>query len=358
MTNWIVHCLAAVLLCNIYPCPPASGLTACHFRAAMVGTAMLTLAAGGCFGGIACVSYRSCRETGPRKSINPKVPVPLKITNEGNIRDVYDFGDWNLGDGSFGTVYTGRDKSANTTHVAIKVVKLSSEDGVAREIDNLMRLSHENIIQFVASFKDHRFIYIVEEIGLGGDLYGRVTEQDKGCFSERETLHCMREILKGVSYCNTNNTCIRGTKLEDIVTMTKGPIEREVLKLIDFDASCKLEPGTFMTTKLGTPYYVAPQVLAGLYDIQCDSWSCGVVMYICLCGYPPFFGQTDVEVLAKVRLGNYSFNAADWKAVTGEAKNLIRGLLKMNPKDRFTSSDALQYVDHTWAPAAMQATLS
>merc|ERR1712190_392763 len=100
-----------------------------------------------------------------------------------------------------------------------------------------------------------------------------------------------------------------------------------------------------LTTKAGTPYYVAPQVLAGKYDQLSDLWSCGVIMYVMLCGYPPFFGETDAEVLSKVRLGNFSFNAADWKNVSEDAKNLIRMLLKMNPKDRYTAEQAL---NHEW----------
>merc|ERR1712217_989539 len=97
-----------------------------------------------------------------------------------------------------------------------------------------------------------------------------------------------------------------------------------------------------MTTKAGTPYYVAPQVLAGKYDEKVDSWSCGVVMYVTLCGYPPFFGDTDAEVLKKVRLGNYSFIASDWHKVSQDAKNLVNGLLTFKPEKRFSPAEALQ----------------
>merc|ERR1712176_497684 len=87
-------------------------------------------------------------------------------------------------------------------------------------------------------------------------------------------------------------------------------------------------------------------------------WSCGVIMYVMLCGYPPFFGETDAEVLSKVRLGNFSFNAADWKNVSEDAKNLIRMLLKMNPRDRYTAEQAL---NHEWiknkAPKAANVSL-
>merc|ERR1719277_1420047 len=131
-----------------------------------------------------------------------------------------------------------------------------------------------------------------------------------------------------------------------------------MLKITDFAFSRKFEPGQVLTTRVGTPYYVAPQVLAGKYDELSDLWSVGVIMYVMLCGYPPFFGETDAEVLSKVRLGNFSFNATDWKNVSEDAKNLIRMLLKMNPRDRYTAEQAL---NHVWiknkAPKATGAKL-
>merc|ERR1711937_520724 len=116
-------------------------------------------------------------------------------------------------------------------------------------------------------------------------------------------------------------------------------------KVIDMGLSCTFKPGQVLTTKAGTPYYVAPQVLAGKYDELSDIWSCGVIMYVLLCGYPPFFGENDADVLAKVRLGNFSFNVSDWKNISEDAKNLIRFMLKMNPKDRYTAEQALH---HEW----------
>jgi len=140
---------------------------------------------------------------------------------------------------------------------------------------------------------------------------------------------------------------------------SKDPIEKAALKVIDFGLACKFAPDEVLKTKAGTPYYVAPQVLAGKYDQSSDLWSLGVIMYVVLCGYPPFYGETDADVLAKVRLGNFSFNAADWKNVSEDAKNLIRMLLKMNPKDRYTAEQAL---NHVWvrnkAPKAANVSLT
>jgi len=131
-----------------------------------------------------------------------------------------------------------------------------------------------------------------------------------------------------------------------------------MLKIIDFGLACKFDKDQVLTTKAGTPYYVAPQVLAGKYDQSSDLWSLGVIMYVVLCGYPPFYGETDADVLTKVRLGNFTFNAADWKNISEDAKNLIRMLLKINPRDRYTAEQAL---NHIWvknkAPKAQNVAL-
>eukprot|EP00397_Hematodinium_sp_SG-2012_P002780 GEMP01002788.1.p1 GENE.GEMP01002788.1~~GEMP01002788.1.p1 ORF type:complete len:602 (+),score=113.76 GEMP01002788.1:79-1806(+) len=108
-----------------------------------------------------------------------------------------------------------------------------------------------------------------------------------------------------------------------------------------------------LTTKAGTPYYVAPEVLNGKHDQQCDVWSAGVIMYILLCGYPPFYGDTDAAILKRVTRGTYQYDPAEWDAVSKDAKNLIDMMLQVDPKERLTSKQAL---DHIWiakqAPAA------
>jgi len=147
-------------------------------------------------------------------------------------------------------------------------------------------------------------------------------------------------------------------KPANFVFMTKDPIEKNLLKMIDFGLSCSFSAGQVLKSKLGMPYYVAPQVLAGKYGQMSDMWSVGVIMYVMLCGYPPFYGETDADVLTKVRLGNFSFKASDWKNISEDAKNLICNLLKMNPRNRYTAEQTL---NHEWikskAPQSKQLTL-
>ena len=102
--------------------------------------------------------------------------------------------------------------------------------------------------------------------------------------------------------------------------------------------SCTLTHGQVLTTKAGNPYHLAPLVLVRKYDQTSDLWSCGVMMYVLLCGYPPFLSENNADVLAKVRLGNFCFNVSSWKDISEDAKGLIRMVLKMNPEDSYNAA--------------------
>jgi len=225
-----------------------------------------------------------------------------------------------------------------------------------QEIALMKIMDHPNIIKLYETFEDHRNIYLIMELCSGGELFDKIIEA--GHFTEVQAAILMQQIIRAIYYMHENHVCHRDLKPENFLFMTKESIDKNLLKIIDFGLSCKFETNQVLTTKAGTPYYVAPQVLAGKYDQMSDLWSCGVIMYVLLCGYPPFFGETDSEVLSKVRLGAFSFNAADWKNVSEDAKNLIRMLLKMNPRDRYTAEQTL---NHEWirnkAPAAKNVSL-
>ncbi|CAJ1370199.1 unnamed protein product [Effrenium voratum] len=267
------------------------------------------------------------------------------IENTGKITDYYTLDKKKLGEGSYGSVC----KATNISTKAIRAVKTISKSQMKnlerfkQEIAIMKMMDHPNIIKLFESFEDHRNIYLVMELCSGGELFDRIIES--GHFSEVQAAILMQQIIRAIYYMHENHVCHRDLKPENFLFMTKDPIEKNFLKIIDFGLSCKFIPAKPLSTKAGTPYYVAPQVLAGNYDQLSDLWSCGVIMYVLLCGYPPFFGDTDSEVLAKVRLGNFSFNPADWKNVSEDAKTLIRHLLKMNPKDRYTAEQAL---NHEW----------
>eukprot|EP00439_Symbiodinium_sp_Y106_P036990 s4334_g4.t1 len=225
------------------------------------------------------------------------------IENTGKITDYYQMDKKKLGEGSYGSVT----KATNISTKAIRAVKTISKSQMKnlerfkQEIAIMKMMDHPNIIKLFESFEDHRNIYLVMELCSGGELFDRIIES--GHFSEVQAAILMQQIIRAIYYMHENHVCHRDLKPENFLFMTKDPIEKNFLKIIDFGLSCKFTPGKPLSTKAGTPYYVAPQVLAGNYDQLSDLWSCGVIMYVLLCGYPPFFGDTDSEVLAKARIG-------------------------------------------------------
>jgi len=149
--------------------------------------------------------------------------------------------------------------------------------------------------------------------------------------------------------------CHRDLKLENFLLRDRGPIETCIVKIVDFGTACRFVPGHPMTSREGTVFYIAPEVLQGSYDELCDIWSCGVVMYIMLSGYPPFNGSTDAEVIESVHAGSLQFHKEFWAHVSGNAKDLIKWQLQYNPRHRCS---APQVLGHVWirdqAPAASQ----
>lgn len=248
----------------------------------------------------------------------------LILNVAGKITDSYKIDKKKLGEGSFGFVSQCTNKFTNSV----------------RAVKTLM--DHPNIVKLYESFEDQRNIYLVLELCVGGELFDRII--DLGHFTEVQAAIVMQHIFRAMFYMHEKQICHRDLKPENFLFMSKDPIEETTLKIIDFGLACRFSKDKPLTTKAGTAYYVAPQVLAGRYDHTADLWSCGVIMYVVLCGYPPFYAENDAEVMARVRSGNFEFKNADWKHISDDAKALIRNLLKMNPKERYTAEQSLNNV--------------
>ncbi|CEM35351.1 unnamed protein product [Vitrella brassicaformis CCMP3155] len=272
------------------------------------------------------------------------------ISSSGPLTKYYDVEQRKLGQGTYGSVSKAVNKSTGALR-AVKQISKSQVKNIERfrqEIAIMKQLDHPNIIKLFETFEDHKNIYLVLELCTGGELFDRIIEE--GYFTEKNAAVLMKQILAAVYYLHSHKIVHRDLKPENFLFLNKTP--DSPLKIIDFGLAARFESGQVMTTKAGTPYYVAPQVLQGKYDYACDTWSAGVIMYILLCGYPPFHGDTDAEILQKVKAGKFKFNEADWKNVSGEAKDLIRKLLTFNPKDRYTAEQAL---NHPWVQHLAQA---
>eukprot|EP00929_Paragymnodinium_shiwhaense_P087239 TRINITY_DN47485_c0_g1_i1.p1 TRINITY_DN47485_c0_g1~~TRINITY_DN47485_c0_g1_i1.p1 ORF type:complete len:776 (-),score=288.95 TRINITY_DN47485_c0_g1_i1:311-2638(-) len=268
------------------------------------------------------------------------------IDNDGDIEDFYHVESKRLGEGSFARVCKAHNRSTGAVRackIICKSSKKAKNDLVWYEIAVMKMLDHPNICKMFENFEDRCYIYIIQEICEGGEVYEALIS--KGHFSEMEAAHVMNQLFRAVYYMHTSQIMHRDLKPENLMFSREGEIQESTLKVVDFGHARVFQAGTMLTTKCGAVYYISPQVLAGRYDAAADLWTLGVVLYCCIAGYPPFCGDNDAEILSKVRLGNFVFSQGDWKHITPECKELVRGLLKINPRDRTRAKEAMM---HDW----------
>ena len=244
-----------------------------------------------------------------------------------------------LGKGSFGKVYKVLHRVSGD-YRAVKVLdkaSVSSKNKIKllSEVEMLRSLDHPNILKVYEVYEDEKQINIVTELCLGGELFDRVLSMKK--FSESLAATYMYQIMSAILTCHEKGIVHRDLKPENI--MFASDSEDSPLKVIDFGTSKKLEEKGVLTSLTGTAYYVAPEVLRGNYDFKCDIWSCGVILYIMLCGYPPFRGNSEDAILNAVSRGYFSFAGKEWALVSSEAKSLIMYMLTRNPLRRPSAAE-------------------
>lgn len=269
------------------------------------------------------------------------------------LKDYYDVHTKSLGKGSYGSVVSAKDLRTGAAR-AVKVVykpKIENITRLKREILIMKRLDHPNIIRLFEVFEDEKDLFLVMELCTGGELFDRIVKS--GHFSERYAASVMKQILSAVAYCHANDVMHRDLKPENVLYTDTSPLS--ALKVIDWGFAAKCTKNHKFSSVVGTPYYVAPEVLFGNYDKQCDLWSAGVILYILLSGFPPFHGKDNKEILRKVKIGEFAFETKYWGKVSEHAKNLIRGLMTFEPRKRLAAPDALQ---HPWIQYYSQAALS
>jgi len=292
-----------------------------------------------------CISSQLEGEEVPDdKKVKPKQNAQFIIDNPGKIYENYDIDKKDkISSGSTGYVCKAKQKKSGHVRAVKTIPKAHVRDmeSLKREFKITQMMDHPNISKHYESFEDHRNIYVVTELCQGGQLFDRIIDQ--GYLSEIAVAHLMEQIIRAVDYIHKQGVFHRDIRPENFLFLNKEHVEKNPLKLVHFAVACKVQPGQIMQSKVGTPYYVSPQVIMGKYDQAADLWSCGIIMYVLLCGYPPFNGDNDAEIVAKVRLGNFSFDPADWRHISEDAKEIVRGLLQINPRDRFTAHQALKY---------------
>jgi len=179
----------------------------------------------------------------------------------------------------------------------------------------------------------------------GGELFDRIIDRvnKKALFTEREAAIIFKQMMAAICYCHGQKICHRDLKPENLLFLSSS--DESPLKVIDFGLSKIFSKEDHkMTTKVGTAYYVSPEVLAGDYDEKCDIWSSGVILYILLTGDPPFNGSNDNEIYRKIQKKTFSFPSPQWDKISDDVKDLIKHMLT-DPADRYTAE---QVLNHTW----------
>jgi len=241
--------------------------------------------------------------------------------NPGELRRFYELNGRRLGEGAFGSVQRATCKSSGMQR-AVKSVSLKAVRHLGnfeREISIAKSLDHPNIVRLYETFRDSACIHLVIELCAGGELFERVSGTEG--LGEPQASAYVRQILSAICYLHSRQLAHRDVKPENFLLQNNKP--NATLKMIDFGLARRFEPGQPMKTRVGTAYYVAPQVLLGSYSQKCDIWSAGVIAYILLCGYPPFYGDTDDVIFKQIRKSAYQFFSPEWDDISRGAKDII-----------------------------------
>merc|ERR1719197_1872962 len=261
-----------------------------------------------------------------------------------DIHELYEFGD-ELGTGEFSVVVQGKEKAAGQNY-AIKCIEKDQVDTsrLETEISILKKVDHPHIIALKEYFDTENTLYLVIELVTGGELFDKITQI--GCYSEATASVLVGNILRAVKYLHDLGIAHRDLKPTNL--LLKSSDDLTMIKIADFGLSKIMGENTMMQTACGTPIYVAPEVLSGeAYEKEVDMWSIGVITYILLCGFPPFFddGSKMGELFEQIMAGEYDYPEEYWDEVSDEAKDFIDNLLLVDPAERFTASQALE---HPW----------
>nr|XP_044613808.1 calcium/calmodulin-dependent protein kinase type 1G isoform X1 [Equus asinus] len=227
---------------------------------------------------------------------------------------------------------------------ALKCIKKSPafrDSSLENEIAVLKKIKHENIVTLEDIYESTTHYYLVMQLVSGGELFDRILE--RGVYTEKDASLVIQQVLSAVKYLHENGIVHRDLKPENLLYLT--PEENSKIMITDFGLS-KMEQSGVMSTACGTPGYVAPEVLAQKpYSKAVDCWSIGVITYILLCGYPPFYEETESKLFEKIKEGYYEFESPFWDDISESAKDFICHLLEKDPNVRYTCEKALR---HPW----------
>ena len=271
-------------------------------------------------------------------------PVDKDTARHEDIKDYYEFGR-EIGRGGFSVVVEGAKKGTSERY-AIKCIKKANVERddiklLRREIQIMKQVDHANILKLFDVFESEEEFFLVMELVDGKELFDKIVE--RGQYSEKDAANIVRQIISAVEYLHERGIAHRDLKPENL--LSSGADEKELIKIADFGFSKDFTDDKLQTS-CGSPGYVAPEVLTSeSYDKSVDMWSLGVIIYILLCGYPPFYADNAPALFKKIMDVKYDFDDPSWDDVSEEAKHLIRHLLVKNTEERYTAE---QCRNHPW----------
>ncbi|XP_060177463.1 calcium-dependent protein kinase 32-like [Lycium barbarum] len=270
-----------------------------------------------------------------------------------DIEAAYELGR-ELGRGEFGITYLSTDKATGGVYACKSISKkklrtrVDIED-VRREVEIMKHLpKHPNIVTLKDTYEDDNAVHIVMELCEGGELFDRIVA--RGHYTERAAAAVTRTIVEVILMCHKHGVMHRDLKPENFLFENKK--ETAPLKAIDFGLSVFFKPGERFNEIVGSPYYMAPEVLKRDYGPEVDVWSAGVILYILLCGVPPFWAETEQGVAQAIIRSVVNFKRDPWPKVSDNAKDLVKKMLNPDPSKRLTAQEVL---DHPWIQNAKKA---
>ncbi|XP_022605045.1 calcium/calmodulin-dependent protein kinase type 1D [Seriola dumerili] len=261
-----------------------------------------------------------------------------------DIKKIFDFKEV-LGTGAFSEVVLAQERLTGRMF-AVKCIPKKAlkgkESSIENEIAVLRRIKHENIVALEDIYESPDHLYLIMQLVSGGELFDRIVE--KGFYTEKDASTLIRQVLDAVNYLHRMGIVHRDLKPENLLYFN--PQDESKIMISDFGLSKMEGSGDVMSTACGTPGYVAPEVLAQKpYSKAVDCWSIGVIAYILLCGYPPFYDENDSKLFEQILKADYEFDAPYWDDISDSAKDFISSLMEKDPAKRFTCEQALR---HPW----------
>ncbi|KAL8152701.1 hypothetical protein V2J09_010461 [Rumex salicifolius] len=288
-----------------------------------------------------------------KKSLSPSTITVLPDAPKESIDEKY-LVDRELGRGEFGVTYLCIERNSREL-LACKSIskrKLRSAvdvEDVRREVAIMKHLPvSSSIVSFKEACEDESAVHIVMELCEGGELFDRIVA--RGHYTERAAAAVMKTIVEVVQLCHNHGVIHRDLKPENFLFSNKK--ENSPLKAIDFGLSIFFKPGERFSEIVGSPYYMAPEVLKRNYGPEIDIWSAGVILYILLCGVPPFWAESEQGVAQAILRGTIDFKRDPWPNISETAKSLVKQMLEPDPKCRLT---AKQVLEHPWIQNAKKA---